>query len=66
MNEGDRINLREAAGAVEVAESRVLGLIGLSPESGTDQLAPEEMAALREISSNLRAACTRMWSMVDE
>lgn len=65
MNEGDRISLREAAGAVESAESRVLGMIGLVPESRSDNLDPEEMAALREISSNLRAACTRLWSLCE-
>jgi len=65
MNESDRRSLREAAGAVEAAESRVIGLIGLSAEtrSDKDRMAPEEMAALREISANLRAACTRMWTM---
>ena len=68
MNEGDRRRLREAAAEVEAAESRVTGLIGLSSEdiSPEDRMAPEEMAALHEISSNLKAACTRMWSMADE
>lgn len=68
MNESDRMNLRQAAGQVEAAESRVLGLIGLSQESPSskDELAPEEMAALHEISSNLRAACTRMWTLAEE
>lgn len=68
MNEGDRRGLREAAGEVEAAESRVIGLIGLSSESSSskDRMAPEELAALREISSNLRAACTRMWSMAEQ
>jgi hypothetical protein len=68
MNESDRRSLREAAGQVEAAESRVLGLIGLATESrsGEDRMAAEEMAALHEISANLRAACTRMWSMSEQ
>ena len=65
MNESDRRSLREAAGQVEAAESRVIGLIGLAAEStpGKDRMPPEEMAELHEISANLRAACTRMWSL---
>ena len=65
MNESDRRSLREAAGQVEAAESRVIGLIGLATESpsGKDRMPPEEMAELHEISANLRAACTRMWSL---
>jgi hypothetical protein len=68
MNEGDRRRLREAAAEVEAAESRVTGLIGLASEdiSSEDRMAPEEMAALHEISSNLKAASIRMWSMADE
>jgi len=68
MNESDRRSLREAAGHVEAAESRVLGLIGLAAESRSskDRMPAEEMAALREISANLRAACTRMWSMSEQ
>ena len=67
MNESDRRSLREAAGQVEAAESRVIGLIGLSAENGPskDRIPAEEMAALHEISANLRAACTRMWSLSD-
>ena len=65
MNESDRRSLREAAGHVEAAESRVLGLIGLAAEGrpSKDGMPAEELAELREISANLRAACTRMWSM---
>jgi hypothetical protein len=68
MNESDRRILREAAGEVEAAESRVLGLIGLAGEtrSNKDRMSLEEMATLREISANLRAACTRMWSMSEQ
>jgi hypothetical protein len=67
MNESDRRSLREAAGQVEAAESRVIGLIGLAAESGygKDRMAADEMAELHEISANLRAACTRMWSLSD-
>jgi hypothetical protein len=68
MNESDRRSLREAAGQAEAAESRVIGLMELSAESKSskDRMPPEEMAALREISANLRAACTRMWSLAEE
>lgn len=68
MNDGDRQNLREAAGCVEQAESRVLELIG-PPESARnieEHISLEELAELRQISSNLRAACTRMWTMADQ
>jgi len=65
MYESDRRSLREAAGQVEAIESRVIGLIGLAAESCSvkDRMPPEEMAELHEISANLRAACTRMWSL---
>jgi hypothetical protein len=68
MNESDRRSLREAAGQVEAAESRVIGLIALAAESGSgkDRMAADEMAELHEISANLRAACTRMWSLSDQ
>jgi hypothetical protein len=67
MNQGDRLRLRQAAGEVESAESSVLGMIGLDRESKSgEELAQDEIAALREISSNLRAACTRMWSMAEQ
>jgi hypothetical protein len=68
MNDGDKQNLREAAACVEQAESRVLEMIG-PPESTTnieEHISLEELAALRLISSNLRAACTRMWTMADQ
>lgn len=68
MNDGDRQNLREAASCVEQAESRVLEMIG-PPESTTnieEHISLEELAKLRQISSNLRAACTRMWTMAEQ
>ena len=68
MNESDRRSLRAAAGQVEAAESRVISLIGLSAESRSseDGMPPEEVATLLEISANLRAACTRMWSLSEQ
>ena len=68
MNESDKRHLREAAGEVEAAESRVIGLIGLSAESKSseDRMPPEEVATLLEISANLRAACTRMWTLSEQ
>ena len=60
--------MRAAAGEVEAAESRVIEMIGLSSETmpSENRMEPEEMAALHEISANLRAACTRMWSLSEQ
>jgi hypothetical protein len=68
MNESDKRTLRESASHVEAAESSVLEMIGLARDAGrsSDDLSLGELGALKEISANLRAACTRMWSMTDE
>jgi hypothetical protein len=73
MDDSDRTLVREAAEAVEAAESRVIWLVESpqgrhqdwnQPQSGG--LLPDELAKLREIRASLSDACTRMWSLCEE
>jgi hypothetical protein len=65
MKDVDKKILREAAAQVEIANSRVLEIIGMAVDIRDlpDHMPQEELVALRGISSNLRAACTRMWNL---
>jgi hypothetical protein len=67
MKDVDKKILREAAGQVEVANSRVLEIIGMAVDRRDlpDHMPQEELVALRGIAVNLRSACTRMWNMAE-
>ena len=67
MKDVDKKILLEAAAQVEIANSRVLEVIGMAVDRRDlpDHMSQEEMVALRGIAANLRAACTRMWNLAE-
>jgi hypothetical protein len=67
MKDVDKKILREAAAQVEAANSRVLEIIGMAVDIQDlpEHMPQPELIALRGIASNLRSACTRMWTLAD-